>query len=56
MHHALRAITQDGEQQFKVDMRSKSRLGKGDLGANAARIIAYLQRLEAALAEAKADK
>jgi hypothetical protein len=29
----------------RVDVRSKSRLGKGDLGANAKRIRAYLARL-----------
>ncbi|ACY17966.1 DUF1499 domain-containing protein [Haliangium ochraceum] len=33
-----------------VDMRSRSRDGKGDLGANAARIRAFLRDLEAALA------
>jgi uncharacterized protein (DUF1499 family) len=32
----------------RVDMRSKSRVGRGDLGANAARIHAFLQALEAA--------
>lgn len=37
-------VTEDGT-TARVDMRSKSRLGKGDLGANAARIRAYLQDL-----------
>ncbi|HEX5748279.1 MAG TPA: DUF1499 domain-containing protein [Archangium sp.] len=31
----------------RVDMRSKSRVGRGDLGANAARIHAFLQALAA---------
>ncbi|GLC40282.1 hypothetical protein PLESTB_001599200 [Pleodorina starrii] len=30
---------------WRVDMRSKSRVGKGDLGANAARIRAFMERL-----------
>ena len=30
----------------RVDMRSKSRVGRSDLGANAARIRAFLGRLE----------
>lgn len=33
----------------KVDVRSKSRVGQGDMGANAARIRAYLEKLEANL-------
>jgi len=32
-----------------VDVRSKSRVGRGDVGANAKRIRAFLSRLEAAL-------
>lgn len=32
----------------RVDVRSKSRVGRGDVGANAKRIRAYLQRLRAA--------
>lgn len=34
-------VRQDGE-AARVDMRSKSRVGKGDLGANAKRIRSYL--------------
>jgi uncharacterized protein (DUF1499 family) len=30
----------------RIDVRSVSRLGQGDLGKNAARIRAYLQRLQ----------
>lgn len=37
-----------------VDVRSASRLGKGDLGANAARIQTYLAALQAELADAPA--
>ena len=37
----------DGPDASRVDMRSKSRDGKGDLGANAARIRAYVTVLEA---------
>ena len=29
----------------RIDVRSLSRLGKGDLGKNAARVRAYLQRI-----------
>lgn len=32
-----------------VDMRSRSRLGKGDIGANAARIMDYFKRVQARL-------
>jgi uncharacterized protein (DUF1499 family) len=32
----------------RVDVRSKSRVGRGDIGANAKRVRAYLQRLRAA--------
>lgn len=31
----------------RVDVRSKSRMGKGDLGANARRVVAYLDALRA---------
>jgi uncharacterized protein (DUF1499 family) len=31
----------------RVDVRSKSRVGRGDVGANAKRIRQYLQRLRA---------
>ncbi|KXZ44686.1 hypothetical protein GPECTOR_63g15 [Gonium pectorale] len=37
----------------RVDVRSKSRLGKGDLGANAARIRAFLGKLRAELVAAE---
>jgi uncharacterized protein (DUF1499 family) len=37
-------ITADGAGS-RVDVRSKSRVGKGDIGTNAKRIRAYLQRL-----------
>jgi uncharacterized protein (DUF1499 family) len=30
----------------RIDVRSKSRVGRGDLGTNARRIRAYLQRLQ----------
>ena len=36
------------ERGTRVDMRSKSRLGRGDLGANAARIRAFMTRLRGA--------
>ncbi len=32
----------NGENQTRIEMRSKSRVGKGDLGANAKRITAFL--------------
>lgn len=38
----------DGEKSV-VDMRSKSRIGKGDLGANAARITEYFAAVMAQL-------
>jgi hypothetical protein len=34
----------------RVDVRSRSRFGQSDLGANAARVAAYLERLRGALA------
>lgn len=37
-----------------VDVRSASRVGKGDLGANAARIQKYLAAVQAELADAPA--
>jgi len=40
-------ITDAGEGGVVVDMRSKSRDGKGDLGANAARIRDFLAKLKA---------
>ena len=41
-------VRADGSAASRVDVRSKSRDGKGDLGANAARIRAYVMALEAA--------
>jgi uncharacterized protein (DUF1499 family) len=41
-------VRADGAGASKVDMRSKSRDGQGDLGVNAARIRAYVAALEAA--------
>jgi uncharacterized protein (DUF1499 family) len=41
--------------ETRVDMRSKSRVGKGDLGANARRIEQFLQAL-AARASASTEK
>ena len=40
-------VRTDGGGQSRVDMRSKSRDGKGDMGANAARIRQYIERVEA---------
>jgi uncharacterized protein (DUF1499 family) len=39
-------VREIGPQESKVDVRSKSRDGKGDLGVNAARIRAYVAALE----------
>src|SRR5207237_4421058 len=39
-------IRPDGASGTRVDMRSKSRNGKGDLGANAARIRAFVAAVE----------
>ena len=39
-------IRPDGAQGSRVDVRSKSRDGKGDIGANAARIRAFIGELE----------
>ncbi len=44
----IRVASIDG--QTRVDVRSKSRVGRGDMGANAKRVRAYLAALEAALA------
>ncbi len=41
-------ITKD-DNRYRVDMRSVSRAGKGDLGANAKRIKAFLEELKLAL-------
>ncbi|MBN21185.1 MAG: hypothetical protein CL678_07845 [Bdellovibrionaceae bacterium] len=35
-----------GESRFEIHMRSKSRLGKSDLGANAKRILHYFQEVK----------
>ena len=40
-------VRPDGDGASRVDMRSKSRDGKGDMGTNAARIRAFVQSLEA---------
>jgi len=40
-------VRPDGDGASRVDMRSKSRDGKGDLGVNAARIRSYVGTLEA---------
>ncbi|GMH37283.1 hypothetical protein BSKO_05156 [Bryopsis sp. KO-2023] len=42
-------IQQGGSGPIVVDMRSKSRTGQGDFGANAARIRQYFQELKARL-------
>ena len=39
-------VTPSGEGQTRIDIRSKSRVGRSDLGVNADRIRAYLQRLK----------
>jgi uncharacterized protein (DUF1499 family) len=39
-------VRADGGGGSRVDMRSKSRVGQGDLGVNAARIRAYMAELE----------
>ena len=44
---AIRLTAKDG--QTRIDMRSRSRLGLVDRGANARRIIAFLSELEAGL-------
>jgi uncharacterized protein (DUF1499 family) len=41
-------VRPDADGASRVDVRSKSRDGKGDLGINAARIRAYVVALEAA--------
>ncbi len=44
----IRAVTVD-EGHIRIDMRSVSRVGKGDLGANAKRIIHFMDDLRMAL-------
>jgi hypothetical protein len=39
-------VSPSGEGQVRIDVRSKSRVGRSDLGTNAERIRAYLQRLK----------
>jgi uncharacterized protein (DUF1499 family) len=39
-------VRADGAQGSRVDMRSKSRNGQGDIGTNAARIRAFVEELE----------
>jgi uncharacterized protein (DUF1499 family) len=46
-------VRPDGGGQSRVDMRSKSRDGKGDMGVNAARIRRYIDALEATATEAR---
>lgn len=43
-------VRPDGEASVVVDVRSKSRVGISDLGANAARVRAFFEKLDAALA------
>ena len=43
-------------QPVQADLRSKSRLGKGDMGKNADRIMAFLKKLREATAEPTASK
>lgn len=45
---AIRVTSGEGG-RLTVDMRSKSRVGQGDIGANAARIQAYMAKLAAEL-------
>lgn len=42
-------LVRESQSQIQVDMRSKSRLGKSDLGANAKRIQAFFAQLKLAL-------
>lgn len=43
-------ITADADGQTRVDVRSKSRMGRGDMGQNAKRVRGFLAALEAKLA------
>lgn len=45
-----RGAAEDGAASVRVDMRSASRVGKGDLGANAARVRGFLEALREDLA------
>lgn len=44
-------ISEEDPQQCQVHMRSRSRVGKGDLGANARRIKAFMSSLQSAHAK-----
>ena len=46
IYEAVLALSKHGT---AIDVRSKSRIGQGDMGANARRIYDYLNNLEAAL-------
>ena len=48
---AVPAAAAGGGAMIVVDVRSASRVGKGDLGANAARIAKYLEALKAELGQ-----
>lgn len=41
-------VRPEGAAESRVDMRSKSRVGRGDMGTNVRRIRAYITALEAA--------
>jgi uncharacterized protein (DUF1499 family) len=41
---------QPGRDQTRVDVRSKSRVGRGDMGANARRVRDFLSALQTQLA------
>jgi len=41
----------EGDGESRIDMRSKSRVGKGDLGANAKRIRAYFEQVRRSAAK-----
>lgn len=43
-------ITAEADGQTRVDVRSKSRMGRGDMGQNARRVRGFLSALEASLA------
>jgi hypothetical protein len=47
---AVRVSLDEAGARCRVDARSRSRVGQGDVGANGRRLAAYLGRLEAALA------
>ncbi|MGE0431066.1 MAG: DUF1499 domain-containing protein [Planctomycetota bacterium] len=43
-------VRADADGRTRIDMRSRSRVGRGDLGANASRILQFLADLKTALA------